>query len=82
MEAYKSGRNPFWDFNYHLVWTSKVGYELLGGDVGSRCRELLRVIERSKDMVIYAGSINRDHVHSVPRSGGYQGRRCHMLYVG
>jgi len=35
----------------------------LGGDVGIRSRELLREIARSKEMIIYAGSINRDHVH-------------------
>ena len=28
-----------------------------------RCRELLREIARSKQMVIYAGLVNRDHVH-------------------
>ena len=38
---------------------------MLGGDVGQRCRELLREIARSKEMVIYAGSINRDHVHML-----------------
>jgi len=32
----------------------------------------LREIAMSKEMLIYAGSINRDHVHSVPRSGGIQ----------
>mgnify|MGYP001953639668 CR=1 FL=1 len=31
--------------------------------MGLRCRELLREIARSKEMVIYAGAINRDHVH-------------------
>jgi len=39
------------------------------GDVGNRCGELFREIARSKEMTIYAGSINRDHVHmltSVP----------------
>ncbi len=30
-----------------------------------RCRELLREIARSKEMIIYAGSINRDHVHML-----------------
>ena len=39
--------------------------------MGLRCRELLRDIARSKEMQIYAGSINRDHVHmliSIPPS--------------
>ncbi len=41
----------------------EVRYPILGGDVGLRCRELLREIARSKEMGIYAGSIDRDHVH-------------------
>ena len=67
MEAYRSGSHTVWDRKYHLVWTTKYRYDVLGGDVGGRCRELLREIARSKEMVIYAGSINRDHVHSVLR---------------
>ena len=63
MEAYKRGSHTVWDCKYHLVWTTKYRYPVLGGDVGYRCRELLREIARSKEMVIYAGSINRDHVH-------------------
>jgi putative transposase len=35
----------------------------LGGEVGQRCRELLREIAISKEMHVYAGSINREHVH-------------------
>lgn len=33
--------------------------------MGHRCRELLRDIARSKEMQIYAGSINRDDVHML-----------------
>jgi len=32
----------------------------LGGDVGDRCRELLREIARSREMRIYVGALNRD----------------------
>ncbi len=65
MEYYKGGSHTVFDCKYHLVWTTKYRYEVLGGDVGLRCRELLRDIARSKEMVIYAGSINRDHVHML-----------------
>lgn len=34
-------------------------------DVGERARELLREIARSLEMTIYAGAINRDHVHML-----------------
>jgi putative transposase len=65
MESYKSGSHTVWDCKYHLVWTTKYRYQVLGGDIGLRCRELLREIARSKEMLIYAGSINRDHVHML-----------------
>jgi putative transposase len=52
-----------------------MGYEyrfpILGGDVGQRCRELIRETARAHEMVIHAESINRDHVHlllSIPPS--------------
>ena len=38
---------------------------MLVGDVGERARELLREISRSLEMTIYAGAINRDHVHML-----------------
>ena len=67
MESYKSGSHTVWDCNYHRVWTTKYRYQVPGGDVGLRCRKLLRGIARSKEMVVYAGSINRDHVHGLIR---------------
>ena len=69
MEQYKRGSHTVWDLKYHIVWTTKYRYKVLGGDVGLRTRELLREIARSQEMVIHAGSVNRDHVHllvSIP----------------
>ncbi len=71
MEHYKRGGHTVWNCKYPLVWTTKYRYQLLGGDVGLRCRELLREIAISKEMIVHAGSINRDHVHmliSIPPS--------------
>ncbi len=50
-----------------ITWCGRrsIVTRFLGGDVGQRCRELLREISRSQEMVIYAGSINRDHVHML-----------------
>ena len=72
-----------------VVWTTKYRYQVLGGEVGNRCRELLREIAISKEMIIYAGSINRDHVHmlisippqlSVSRAVQYlKGKSSHRL---
>jgi putative transposase len=53
MEDHKRGSHTVWDCKYHLVWTTKYRYEVLEGEVGQRCRELLREIARSLEMVIY-----------------------------
>src|ERR1700689_4388403 len=65
MEDYKRGSHSVWGCKYHLGWTTKDRHSVLAGDLGQRCRELLREIARSQEMVIYAGSINRDHVHML-----------------
>ena len=65
MEDYKRSSHSVWDCKYHLVWVTKYRYTILEGDVGIRTRELLREIARSKEMKIYAGAVNRDHVHML-----------------
>ncbi|MDX8535860.1 transposase [Mesorhizobium sp. VK25A] len=59
---------------------------MLGGDVGERCRELLRETAQAHEMVVHAGSINRDHVHmlvsippslSVSRGATFEGAQLH-----
>jgi len=65
MKDSKAGSHTIWDCKYHVVWVTKYRYAVLGGDVGWRCRELLREIARSQEMIIYAGSVNRDHVHML-----------------
>ncbi len=57
------GLGTVWDCKYHLVWMTKHRYPVPGGDVGHRCRELIRETSGGHEMVIHAGSINRDHVH-------------------
>jgi len=69
MKDYKRSSHTVWDCKYHLVWITKYRYSVLQGDVGLRARELLGEICRSLEMTIYAGSINRNHVHllvSIP----------------
>lgn len=89
MEDYKRGSYTVWDCKCPLVWTTKYRYQVLGGEVGERCRELLREIARAREMRIYAGAINRDHVHmlvgiapylSVSRAVQYmKGKSSHKL---
>src|SRR5262245_27458387 len=89
MESYKRGSHMVWDCKYHIVWVTKYRFAILGGDAGERCRELVRETARAHEMVIHAGSINRDHVHllvsippslSVSRAVQYlKGRSSHKL---
>jgi putative transposase len=55
MEAYKRGSHTVWDCKYHLVWVTKYRYGVLGGEVGTRCREILRETAGAHEMVIHAG---------------------------
>ncbi len=69
MESCKRGGRTVWGCKYHLVWITKYRYQVPGGDVGQRCRELVRETARAHEMVIHAGSVNRDHTHlllSIP----------------
>jgi putative transposase len=89
MQDYKRGSHTIWDCKYHVVWVTKYRYPILVGGVGQRARELLREIARSHEMTIYAGSVNRDHVHllisippqlSVSRAVQYlKGKSSHKL---
>src|SRR5699024_8623566 len=65
MRGYKSGSHTVFDCKYHLVWTTEYRYQILGGDVGMRGRELLRALARIKAMQIEAGSNRREHVHML-----------------
>jgi len=65
MQNYKHGAHMIWDCKYHLAWVTKYRYSILNGDIGLRCRELLHEIACSKEMTVYAGSIDRDHVHML-----------------
>ena len=89
MRDAKPGSHTIWDCKYHVVWITKYRFPVLGGDVGQRARELLREIARAHEMTIYAGAINRDHVHmligipphlSVSRAVQYlKGKSSHKL---
>ena len=88
MQTANSGSHTVWDCKYHIVWVTKYRFSVLGGDVGLRARELLRVA-LSHEMAFHARAINRDHVHlllsipphlSVSRAVQYlKGKSSHKL---
>lgn len=65
MKDYERGSHTVWGCNYHLVWTTKYRYQVHRSDVDNRSRELMREIAMSKEMIIYAGSMDRDEVHML-----------------
>jgi putative transposase len=65
MQDAKPGSHTIWDCKYHIVWTTEYRFPVLGRDVRRRARELLRETARAHETTIYAGAINRDHVHML-----------------
>jgi putative transposase len=66
---YKHGSHSIYDLKYHVVFCTKYRYRILTGQVGDRCRELIREICRSNYVDIVSGSMSPDHVHlllSIP----------------
>ena len=47
----------------HIVWATKYRYKVLEGDKKKRCRDILRQICASEDVVILKGVVSSDHVH-------------------
>ena len=65
MKSYRKGSHTVWDCKYHVVWITKYRYPVMTGDVALRARHLIREICRSCEIDIFAGAINRDHVHML-----------------
>jgi len=88
MNDYGRGNHTVRDCKYDLVGRQRYRYQVLGGGIGRR-RELLREMAMSKETVLYAGSVNPDHVHilismppqlSVSRAVQYlKGNSSHRL---
>lgn len=71
MKDYKSTGHAIYDCKYHIVWITKYRYPVLKWDVWIKAREIMREIAKRYEMNIYAGAVNRDHIHlliSIPPS--------------
>ena len=68
-KQYRKASHCVYDLKYHIVWITKYRKPVLKREVGTRVRDLIRMICASLDVEIVKGNINRDHVHllvSVP----------------
>ena len=66
---YRTSSHAIYDIQYDLCWCTKYRYAMLRGDIGKRCRDLLREIAMAREVTIIRGSLAPDHVHmlvSVP----------------
>lgn len=69
MSEYRHGAHTIFRIHLHLVWVTKYRKPAMTGEVGTRCRELIREICATNDVTIMKGHVSRDHVHlfvSVP----------------
>jgi putative transposase len=62
-EEYRKGPHTVFRLHYHFVFTTKYRKPVLKGEVGTRCRELIREICKAEDALILRGHIRPDHVH-------------------
>ena len=64
-KEYKYGGHSIYDIQYHLCWCTKYRYPVLRGEIGERCRDLLRQIAMAREITIIRGSLAPDHVHML-----------------
>ena len=69
MRQYRKASHCAYDLKYHIVWITKYRKPVLNREIGTRVRDLVRMICASLDVEIVKGNISGDHVHllvSVP----------------
>ena len=60
---YTKSSHAIYDIQYHIVWTTKYRYKILGGNISKRLQELIRQGCEARNITIISGSISKDHVH-------------------
>jgi len=61
MTAYDSGTHT----RYHIVWSTKYRYAVLGGAVGRRIRDIIRQACNERGVTIVEGVRSKKHVHMM-----------------
>ena len=62
---YKSGSHTVYDIQYHVCWCTKYRYKVLRGEIGERCRDLLRQIAMAREIAVIRGALAPDHIHML-----------------
>ena len=63
MQTLRKGSHSVHQLHAHIVWSTKYRYEVLGGDIQVRCRELIRQTCDTLDVQILKGVVSKDHIH-------------------
>ena len=81
MRSIESLSHTRWECKYHIVFIPKYQKKAIFGQIRQELGDVFRRLARQKESEIEEGHLLPDHVRSVPRSGRYQERSCHMLYA-
>jgi len=62
---YRTSGHAIFDIQYHICWCTKYRYPILRGEIGVRCRDLLRQIAMAREIIIIRGALAPDHIHML-----------------
>ena len=63
MQNIRKGSHSIHQLHVHLVWSTKYRYDILRGDIQTRCRDLIRQTCDTLDIQILKGVVSKDHIH-------------------
>ena len=63
MQNVRKGSHSIHQLHAHIVWSTKYRYEVLGGDIQVRCRELIKQSCDTLDIQILKEVVSKDHIH-------------------
>jgi putative transposase len=62
MPEYRTSSHAVYNIKYHIIWVTKYRYQILGGNISKRLRELICQGCEAKGITIVSGNIRRDHI--------------------
>jgi len=63
MSTQQANGHAVYRLTAHVVWSTKLRYNVLEGETQKRCRKLLKQICDSEDVTILKGVVSSDHIH-------------------
>ena len=63
MENVRKSSHSVHQLQVHIVWSTKYRYNVLGGEIQLRCRDLIRQTCDAMDVRILKGVVSKDHIH-------------------